>query len=336
MTTKNFKYDQNKPLFFLFTCVKNGRSFIQRLFNSLLNQSKINFVHYIYEDGSDEPLGELVSNYIEDAKEKGIKVYYEYNDRNIGLNLSTKHCIDKCNLPFFIWIDCDNWVDESFFEELEKLQKRNKKAVVLRSKRVLINYDTGSPSDNDDIWLYKNSISAKKSYDQYLIFGKYYFSFFAVSSTYYRCINVENLMIDNRSFFNDQQILFICSKNKQLFTFSERAIGYCLIRGDSESSTNYLQTETMLQLFDILNKKMNINQINYTDCLLCISLAREHRILLEKNKLIEAHHILLQKRAIFKRNKIKNKVFPFCSKSLFSLIYFLFPRFAELLLKMRK
>ncbi len=56
-----------KPLIFLFTCIKDGRKYIWKLFESLLEQTSNNFVHFIYDDGSNDPIEDLVETYKEKA-----------------------------------------------------------------------------------------------------------------------------------------------------------------------------------------------------------------------------------------------------------------------------
>ena len=113
----------NEPLFFLFTCVKDGREYIDKLFESLLMQTKKNFIHYIYEDGSDNPLDEIVENYIKRVNQldEPYRVVYEKCNKNIGLNKATEHCLKKCYLNYFIWMNCDDWLDVNFFKNAEIL-----------------------------------------------------------------------------------------------------------------------------------------------------------------------------------------------------------------------
>ena len=326
-------HNKEEPLFFLITCVKDGRQFINKLFDSLIKQSRINFVHYIYEDGSAHPLDELVDDYKLKVSllKKPYQVFYEKNPDNVGLNMATISCIKKCNCKFFIWIDCDNWVDEHFFEELEKLYLQNKKAVVLRSKRFLINSTTKEEIGSNDEFFYRNSITTRSGYDKYLIFGKYYYSFFAVNYEFYRSVNPEFLIINDKSFFNDQQVIFACSKNHKRFAFTEKAIGYCLIRRESESASYYLPDEKMILFFEMLNQKLHINKLDYSDCKECISLAKTHKELFDSFRFVEARRILTRKRRLFRKNNIKNIVFPFCENSIFSMLYYCFPRVASCL-----
>lgn len=222
----------NKPIFFLFTCIRDGNNYVDKLFNSLLNQTKINFVHYIYEDGSTMPLGNKISEYKKRVEKlpTPYKVIYEYNPKNIGLNMATQHCISKCECPYFIWIDCDNWVDNRFFEELENIYNKNKNATILRT----VLYDSSSISSKK---FNCGSIEEAKKKKQLGLFirRRYYYSFFAVNYKKYLKINPKNIMLNTRSFYNDEQILLLCLLGLNKTAFSDKAIGYFTTREDQES-----------------------------------------------------------------------------------------------------
>lgn len=226
----------NNPLFFLFTCVRNGRQYINRLFESILSQTKVNFVHYIYEDGSTDPVNDLVTIYKEKAAklQQPFKVIYDKNPINIGLNMATKHCISKCDCPYFIWIDCDNWVDKDFFKNLEETVKKSKKSSLIR---------TTLCSQTDNYSLSTSNI-VLKPYDRIfqlkeLMRGTYVYSFFAVKNSFYKEINKQNIMLDSKIFYNDDQILLLMLLSKNCdFAYSFNSIGHFLIRKDSVSSKN--------------------------------------------------------------------------------------------------
>ena len=244
-----------KPLFFVFTCIKDGNQFISKLFDSMLKQTTVNFVHYIYEDGSSIPLGSIVEEYRDKASKLSnpFEVIYECNQKNIGLNKSTQHCISKCNCPYFIWIDCDNYIDHSFFEEMEKLYKKSKNPLLLRS----VIYNVNSPN----IIRTSNcgTIKEAKSKFQIGLFlrRKYYYSFFAVNFEKYKIINPKNIMVDNRSFYNDEQILILCLLNCEKAPLSLSAKGFFLTREGQESSVSNLSLaeiqEEQLKLCHLVN-----------------------------------------------------------------------------------
>ena len=288
-------------LFFLFTCVKNGRKFISNLFDSILNQTRKNFIHYIYEDGSDDPIEDLVEEYKAKAARLStpFKIFYEKNDINIGLNMATKHCIDKCCAPYFIWIDCDNWVDCNFFKELEKTVKKNPEAIVVRTKKVF--FDN---SDKHHFAKIKN-INNKRN-DLLILMDKYYYSFFAVNYNLYKEIDKSNFIINQRNFFNDTQILFKCSLSNRKFVFSKKALGYMLIRNDSEYNkfidSDYLAKE---QLFmeHVLNLGITLNY-NIGDLLLARNCVEQIKINNIEKKFRDNFSLLKKKRKLLKKNDV--------------------------------
>lgn len=223
----------NDSLFFLFTCVKEGRDYIGKLFDSLLSQTKINFIHYIYDDGSDDPVDDLVEEYKERAKhiDNPYTIIYEKGSKNIGLNMATKHCIKKCTCPYFIWIDCDNWVNDSFFEELEKIARKNKDAIVIRTE--LYDSDTNSLANYP-----KRTIKKRMKHNQtkQFFYDFFYFSFFAVKNDAFRNINKNCSFLDKRSFFNDRQVILSCVLSGGDFAFSKKSIGYFLKKNNNEST----------------------------------------------------------------------------------------------------
>lgn len=240
---------QKDCLFFVFTCVKNGRPFIDRLFRSMLLQTKKNFIHYIYEDGSDEPLGDIVDSYKKAASEleEPYTVIYEKNVKNIGLNMATKHCIEKCSAPYFIWIDCDNWINDVFFEELEKVAKHNKKSIVIRTSCVEID-EKGIENNIFSNRQLKKTVSKKDQSKTFLI-GDYGFSFFAVNFSYYKEINPTLKLLNERYMFNDNQVLAHCIFSKKPFSFAAKSISYYLRRDSSESCTSCFNSEIDKHLF---------------------------------------------------------------------------------------
>ena len=226
------KSNNEAPLFFLFTCVKDGRQYINKLFDSLLSQTKINFVHYIYEDGSDEPLDEIVEQYNEEVSKLSTpyKVIYEKNPVNIGLNMATKHCIDMCFCPYFIWIDCDNWVDMNFFNELEQYILCHKNIPLVRTLCL---------QSNQVINDIKKNYTFKCRHDNkqltHFLYGTFFYGFFAVKLECYLKLNQSNYFFDKRDYFNDDQVLSLFLFNNKKISICDSAIGYFLLHDNNES-----------------------------------------------------------------------------------------------------
>lgn len=233
---KKYVYNNINPLFFLFTCVKEGRPYIEKLFNSLLSQTKVNFIHYIYEDGSSDPIEDLVEEYKKKTAKlnQPYQIIYEKNPTNIGLNMATKHCIDICFLKYFIWIDCDNWVNDIFFEELEKTVFKNRKYCIIRTNRIDIDMSNNSSLIFDSIKNKKNLLKKNQTIPFFL--NDYFYSFFAVNKEMLLRGKKQILMFDTKYPLNDDQVISTAVFTKNKFCFSKRSISYFLVRADSVSA----------------------------------------------------------------------------------------------------
>ena len=291
---------KNKPLFFVFTCVKEGRPFIKRLFDSLIKQTKKNFVHFIYEDGSKDSICDLIEEYKKRVSQSNspYEVIYEYNPRNIGLNRSTSYCINKCNCPYFIWIDCDNWVDEHFFEELEKQVKRRSNDIVFRTNTLMIDDKTLKP-----VLLKRKIPKIDKHPLLDIVFRFYKYSFFAVNYNMLTKVCKKIELIDDKRFFNDKQVLFLASHINDTFSYTKRALGSALIRVDSEYLSNK-EEELDLKFDDLLNNYDIKPKYNYKELEQAKIYSKESYKCYEKKMYNEAIELLIKKRRLLKKNDV--------------------------------
>lgn len=263
-----------EPIFFLFTCVKDGRQYIEKLFDSLIKQTSTCFVHYIYEDGSVDPIEDLVNEYRKKVSKikNPYKIIYEKQDKNIGLNLATKHCIENCYLPFFIWAGCDDWFDKNFFYEFKKTYIKNRKSIVIRSNVIWA-------------WITDNGIDYRKKIGNYNDYHSknqlyniarvnYKTSAFAVNIETYKKINPNIYFDDNKYFFIDDQIMALCSF-EPTFVYSKKAVFYGTGRTGSYSKTFVPSKNDIKQFYQNLfsklaypKEKVNIySTIDYCDIL---------------------------------------------------------------------
>lgn len=222
-----------KPVFFLITFVKDGRKYINTLFNSLLSQTRINFKHYIYDDGSCDPIEDLVDEYRKKASSLKIpyEVIYEKNIENKGVNYSTMHCISKADCEYFIWLNCDDCIDERFFEEMEKCIIKNKKPTVVRSN--LYDFVSKKQIEKDRFRL---KVRKQSRQLKYFLYGTFSCNFFAIKTSDWFTYNPHNHYYEERSFFNDEQVLLTCCINNSRFAFCENATGYFYNHGNNESN----------------------------------------------------------------------------------------------------
>ena len=90
----------------VFTPTYNRGYLLTRLYNSLLEQTDINFEWIIVDDGSTDSTKEIVSSFIED---KRIKVIYEYQN-NAGKHVAVNRGIDLASGDYFGIVDSDDYL----------------------------------------------------------------------------------------------------------------------------------------------------------------------------------------------------------------------------------
>jgi len=220
---------------FLFTCVKDGRQYIEKLFDSLLKQTNTNFVHFIYDNGSSDPVDDLVLMYKEKASklDKPFEIRYERTNESIGLNMATKHCIDKCDKPYFIWIDCDNWVHKDFIKNLEKEIKKHPNNILFRTFLIKVD-ESGVKSSNYNERKLSTISKNNASFTFFTRKNRYYYSFFAVNTKKYFDLS-HNKILNIRDYYNDEQVLCYCYLSNDNFSMVKKSIGYYLARENSEA-----------------------------------------------------------------------------------------------------
>ena len=91
--------------------VFNGIQFLQESIDSILNQSHEDFEFIIIDDGSTEPVYDLIENCLD------TRIRFFRNDKNIGLTKSLNICLDKVRGDFVVRHDAD---DISFPTRIEK------------------------------------------------------------------------------------------------------------------------------------------------------------------------------------------------------------------------
>ena len=229
--------DNNDKIFFVFTCVKDGRNYINRLFESLLQQTKKNFIHYIYEDGSNDPLNEMVDDYIQKVNllASPYTVIYENCKSNIGLNKATEHCLKKCNLKYYMWINCDDWLDSDFFEEAGKFVKKHPNYAIYRSKMVFHKgvTETVVPNTKKEIKMFKR----KHQLYPYLS-NLYKFNHFIGNFKLLQEVNPNLFLIDCKTFFSDAQVCLPFIFEKYKFGYISKTKSHYLYRENSEFNSN--------------------------------------------------------------------------------------------------
>ncbi len=335
---KRDTYD--KPLFFLFTCVFNGRNYITKLFDSLLSQNTSNFVHYIYEDGSAEPIYDLVESYKRKASNlpKPFKVIYEYNKVNMGLNYSTKHCIEKCDLPFFIWLNCDDYVENSFFIKLERtIRKAKILPTVIRCNLFTIEQNNAIRFIDK---YSKNARKFRKFSSQYMQFASdlYVYGHFCVNANVYKNNRFLSTFSFQRDVFNDCQVILHSLLYGGDHYYCDNITSFTIMHSDSESQTpqnkNYKQS--CLDYYKkIIQDTNSSNSLLLENCFLINRLYNKQIALIKEKKYKEALEVIASKEALAKSNHISVSLTCTERNDLYWKFFCRFPRLFSLFRKIK-
>ncbi len=111
-----------KDLVSIIIPVYNVASYVERCVTSLLKQTYKNIEIILINDGSTDNSSEVCNNFIKTHNGKGLHLIEQENSgvssaRNAGLN--------KANGEYVMFVDADDWVDETYVEKLYTAIKDN-------------------------------------------------------------------------------------------------------------------------------------------------------------------------------------------------------------------
>jgi len=233
MVSENKTFKSYKPFLFIFTFVKDGTNYISKLFNSLLNQNNTNFIHYIYDDGSTDNIKTLVNNYKKRASllNNPFKIIFESNPINIGINKSTAHCIEKAKAKYFIWINADDYVNNNFVNEIERMTHKFKDVDIFATNIKYINANK-----------YKKFgfkyFNGNNPFCTFLAKQKWIGTYYVVKTNSYFISNPTNLIVPSKTLHNDVQLCILAFINRWKWGFIKNSVAYYLEHADSAFHIN--------------------------------------------------------------------------------------------------
>ena len=116
------------------------------------------------------------------------------------------------------------------------LVRKNKNAIMIKSS--LHSIDSAAPECVREMSKLQIRRQKSRHQDHLFLYRKYVYSFFAINNALYNSCNKNNLIINERSFFIDGQIICHAIFSKKPIIFCKKAVGYFLMRDESESKAN--------------------------------------------------------------------------------------------------
>lgn len=107
--------------FTVFTPCYNSEKFIQRVFNSLKNQTFTDFEWYVINDGSTDNTNELIENFI---KTVDFQVVYHNLEKNQGLHANINQAIKDARGDFFVLYGHDDEIMPDALETFDRTLKK--------------------------------------------------------------------------------------------------------------------------------------------------------------------------------------------------------------------
>ena len=89
----------------------NTSEYIRKCVDSILEQTYNDLNIFLIDDGSTDETGSILDEYV--TKDSRIAVVHQ---RNIGLSLTRKKCLELCKTKFITFVDSDDWIHPRMYE----------------------------------------------------------------------------------------------------------------------------------------------------------------------------------------------------------------------------
>jgi len=179
----------------------NTEKYLKKCLDSIINQSYKNIEVILIDDGSTDNTGEICDEY--SKVDNRIKVFHI---KNCGVSHARNLGIKKARGYYVTFIDSDDYIDETMYEEMIATTSNNKPDIISSG----IHYET-----ENGIIFCSTSNNGKKIYEFnkkeafYNIFNRY------LGANVWNKLFKKSLIIDNNLFFSEniysgEDLLFVC------------------------------------------------------------------------------------------------------------------------------
>ncbi len=209
----------------------NGEKYIDRYFQSLLNQTYENFEILFIDDGSTDNTKKIVYDYIPKFKERNVVLNYVYQE-NGGQASAINNGLKLVTGEYLVWPDSDDYYESDALELLAKELDKDKSLssvrgnVIYRKEENLSLIDISKPAEPEKTDLFID----------YLLFSKNVCCFSGIIMLRMKDFieaNVDLNIYPSRAGQNWQILLPITYKRK--CKYIDKNIYNCVVRKDSHS-----------------------------------------------------------------------------------------------------
>ena len=257
----------NNPLVSIITPCYNCESYLNRYFDSILNQTYNNVELIIVNDGSKDKTEEVVFSYKEKINQRGYKLKY-LKQENQGIGGAINTGLKYIDGEYFAWCDSDNFYSKDYIESKVKFFLENPKYSIVRCDGYIVyDGDISTPvgkmsQGNTDLYqenLFENCIYEKN----------FHFGCAMIRTKNFDMVNSEREIYPSREGQNWQLLLPVFYRFKS--GYIDKPMFYFVYRQDSVSNiTKTLSVDKLIEQKNeyekILEKtilSMKIKEENY-------------------------------------------------------------------------
>lgn len=106
--------------------VYNGEEYVVKCINSIINQTYKDIELIIIDDGSED----LTSYLCVQESKKDYRIRF-YKRKNLGVSAARNFGLEIARGEYITFIDCDDWIDSTFYEQLMKRMEETKADIII-------------------------------------------------------------------------------------------------------------------------------------------------------------------------------------------------------------
>lgn len=245
------------PLVSVIVPVYNVEKYLDRCVKSILDQTYENIEIILVDDGSTDTSGEICEKYA--LRDKRINVIHKEND---GLVSARKTGIRAATGTYVAYVDSDDWIDKTMYEELVKEIVQHNADIVTSGLYREYHESTVTEFDHLSEGVYERELIENKIFPKLMFTGNFFESGINIhlyNKLYKRDLVKRNqLNIDSQvRVGDDAALVYPCIMDAQKIIIIHKCFYHYCIRRNSVMSTGYKnEISGYKQIYNIIKKKI--------------------------------------------------------------------------------
>lgn len=209
---------------FIITTIYNARSCLQKTLDSLLLQTRTNFIHYIYDDASTVGCEDIINTYIGEVRclEKPYKVVYEKGNKNLGCDKAHEYAFKRMEGTHVLWLDAGDYFDRRCIEVITASIERHRGYNWFHLNSIHYDINTSCICSKKSSKKYKLKYLKQHNQLPCWVFGDFYYHTFVINidtlkSSFNGNINIIDKNEHGGCFYDAQIVLRLLALGQKMF-----------------------------------------------------------------------------------------------------------------------